>query len=89
LRSILDFVAAEARDLHRGLSAADQRKLDEYLSGLRELEHRIAGFDGPPPQVPDRDLPARPTAAACSITRWWSTRAVSRTVIATTTTTCR
>ncbi len=62
-RSILDFVAAEARDLHRGLSAADRRKLDEYLTGLRELEHRIAGFDGPPPQVPDRDLPARPPTA--------------------------
>ena len=61
-RSILDFVAAEARELDRGLAAADRRKLDEYLTGLREIEHRIARFDQAPPQVPDRDLPDGPPA---------------------------
>lgn len=62
-RSILDFVAAEARDMHRGLAAADRRKLDEYLTGLREIEHRIAQFDREPPQVPDRALPDGPPSA--------------------------
>ncbi len=62
-RSILDFVAAEAKDMHRGLAAADRRKLDEYLTGLREIEHRIARFDREPPQVPDRALPDGPPTA--------------------------
>ena len=62
-RSILDFVAAEAKDMHRGLAAADRRKLDEYLTGLREIEHRIAQFDREPPKVPDRQLPDGPPAA--------------------------
>ena len=40
-KSILDFVAEDARRLTQTLGAADQRKLDEYLSGVRELEQRI------------------------------------------------
>lgn len=40
-KSILDFVRRDANQLSRKLSAADQRKLDEYLTGLRELEERI------------------------------------------------
>jgi len=59
-RSILDFVAADARDLERRLGGADQRKLDEYLSGVREIERRVAGFDLPVADVPDLDLPDRP-----------------------------
>jgi len=41
-KSILDFVRRDAKKLSRQLSAADRRKLDEYLTGLRELEERIA-----------------------------------------------
>jgi Protein of unknown function (DUF1552) len=41
-KSILDFVDDDARRLHQTLGAADRRKLDEYLSGVRELEQRIA-----------------------------------------------
>lgn len=60
-RSILDFVLEEARSIERGLDAADQRKLDEYLTGLRGVETRIARFDGAsPPEVPDLDLPPGP-----------------------------
>jgi hypothetical protein len=40
-QSILDFVAEDARQLRSKLGAADQRKLDEYFSGVRELEQRI------------------------------------------------
>ena len=40
-KSILDFVAEDAKQLHRRLARADQRKLDEYLNGVREIERRI------------------------------------------------
>jgi hypothetical protein len=41
-RSILDFVAEDARRLRGKLGAADRRKLEEYLSSVREIERRIA-----------------------------------------------
>ena len=40
-KSILDFVNEEAKSLEKGLGAADQRKMDEYLTAVRELELRI------------------------------------------------
>ncbi len=41
-QSVLDFVAEDANALQSNLGANDQRKLDEYLTGVRELELRIA-----------------------------------------------
>jgi Protein of unknown function (DUF1552) len=41
-KSILDFVAEDAKDLRTRLGSTDQRKLDEYLTGVREIETRIA-----------------------------------------------
>jgi Protein of unknown function (DUF1552) len=41
-KSVLDAVLADAGDLRRHISAADQRKLDEYLDSVREVEQRIA-----------------------------------------------
>jgi Protein of unknown function (DUF1552) len=41
-QSVLDFVAEDAKSLQSNLGANDQRKLDEYLTGVRELELRIA-----------------------------------------------
>jgi hypothetical protein len=41
-KSILDFVAEDAGQLRAKLGVTDQRKLDEYLGGIRELELRIA-----------------------------------------------
>jgi hypothetical protein len=40
-RSILDFVAADTKQLEAGLGPGDRRKLDEYLSSIREIEQRI------------------------------------------------
>ena len=40
-RSILDFVLGDAKSMQRKLSAADNRKLDEYLSSVRDIETRI------------------------------------------------
>jgi len=62
-KSILDFVMADAKGVRRGLAAADRRKLDEYLAGLREIERQVTRFDAPPPKVPDRELPDRPPPA--------------------------
>lgn len=41
-KSILDLVGEDARRLQRNVGIADQRKLDEYLTAIRELETRIA-----------------------------------------------
>lgn len=40
--SLLDYVREDARRLHASLGASDRRKLDEYLTAVRELERRIA-----------------------------------------------
>jgi Protein of unknown function (DUF1552) len=41
-RSLLDFVAEDAGRLRPRLGAGDRRKLDEYLTGVREIEQRLA-----------------------------------------------
>jgi hypothetical protein len=40
-KSILDFAMDDARRLQRDLGYTDRRKLDEYLSAVRDLEKRI------------------------------------------------
>jgi Protein of unknown function (DUF1552) len=58
-KSILDFVNEDAKGLTKTLGSGDQRKLDEYLSCVREIEHRIEKArqiaSGPPPKT---DMPA-------------------------------
>jgi len=41
-RSVLDFVTDDTRKLEADLGPADRRKLDEYLSSIREIERQIA-----------------------------------------------
>ena len=58
--SILDFVQNASADLQKQLSGRDQDKLDEYLTGVREIEQRIQGVEqanANRPQ-PDMDAPA-------------------------------
>ncbi len=63
-RSILDFVMEDARSLGRGLGHSDQQKLDEYMSGVRDIERRIEKAEsfGPPPdpgvEAPEAGVPA-------------------------------
>jgi hypothetical protein len=47
-KSLLDAVLTDATDLRRQISTADQRKLDEYLDSVRDVESRIdrAGRQG-------------------------------------------
>jgi hypothetical protein len=41
----LDFALEDANRLHRALPVVDQRKLDEYLYSVRDVEKRVAGAD--------------------------------------------
>ena len=54
-RSILDFITQDARDMERRLDSADRAKLDQYLTGVRELEARLQRVetlgDAPCPRV--------------------------------------
>jgi hypothetical protein len=47
-KSVLDAVMADASDLRRRISVGDQRKMDEYLESVRDVEQRItrAGREG-------------------------------------------
>ena len=40
-KSVLDAVLSDAQDLRRNISRDDQRKLDEYLESVRDVEKRI------------------------------------------------
>lgn len=40
-QSVLDAVLSDATDLRRQISTSDQRKLDEYLDSVRDVEQRI------------------------------------------------
>ncbi len=61
-KSVLDFVAEDAESLRNQLGAGDRRKLDEYLSGVRELEMRLAkvetaNAEAPPDLARPRGIP--------------------------------
>lgn len=62
-RSILDFVMEDTHRLQRRLGYTDRRKLDEYLTAVRELEQRIDQSE-----VVARELPdvTRPTGIPAS-----------------------
>ncbi|MBI1347002.1 DUF1552 domain-containing protein [bacterium] len=59
-RSILDAVNAEANSLQRRLGAADKRKLDEYLSSVRQTEKQVERLqdwiDRPKAEVAEKGL---------------------------------
>jgi hypothetical protein len=44
-RSVLDFVMDDARNMQRRLGVADTRKLDQYFTGVRDIETRIANAE--------------------------------------------
>ncbi len=53
-RSVLDAVRQDANKLKKGLGSADQRRLDEHLGSIREVERAIASL---PPQYYRVDAP--------------------------------
>jgi len=57
-RSILDFVMEDAQQLNKQLGRNDQLKLDEYMTGVREIERRIEKAERfGLPEAPDVAVP--------------------------------
>ncbi|MCA9217575.1 MAG: DUF1552 domain-containing protein [Planctomycetales bacterium] len=56
-KSILDMVAEDAALLRKRLGKTDRRKLDEYLTSVRELEQRIDREATTADEVPDYQVP--------------------------------
>mgnify|MGYP006270500457 FL=1 len=54
-RSLLDFVREQSRQLNQSLSKSDQRRMDEYLTSVRDLEQRLESSESwehkPKPKV--------------------------------------
>lgn len=83
--SVLDAVADDARRLQQRAGASDRQKLDQYLTGVRDVERRIESMDAGVCDVPGRpesglDLPERALAmndlmamaVQCDLTRFVS-----------------
>ncbi|QDT02014.1 hypothetical protein K227x_03850 [Rubripirellula lacrimiformis] len=56
-KSVLDFISDDARSLQSKLGGNDKHKLEEYLSGVREVERRIQRSDDEPKLSVDVDYP--------------------------------
>jgi hypothetical protein len=56
-RSMLDIASESTRSLEAGLGAADRRKMDEYLTSVRELEQRMAAVEADP-RIPAIEKPS-------------------------------
>lgn len=66
-RSILDAVAGQTKDLQRNLGERDRSRLDQYLSSVRDLEHRLQeskGWERKPKPVVSVPAPVDPTSPA-------------------------
>jgi hypothetical protein len=73
-KSVLDAVLADASDLRKQISTTDQRKLDEYLDSVRDVEQRIANagkqgeLQGWRPTLDKPDMPRPPDGIPQNIT---------------------
>lgn len=65
--SVLDSVMEDAKDLNRQLGGGDRKKLDQYLSGVRELEKRIARVEPLSASVLPDDV-SRPAGVPANLT---------------------
>jgi hypothetical protein len=67
-RSILDWVTAEVGRIAGGLGAADRRRLDQYLTEIREIERRIQRVESYNASGEPRELPGAPMGVPDSYT---------------------
>jgi hypothetical protein len=58
--SILDYITGRVADLKRELSAADRRRMDQYLDNIREIERRIQRVEARNTSGEERELPNAP-----------------------------
>lgn len=56
-KSLLDFAMDDAKRLQSRLGTTDTRKLDEYLTAVREIEQRVERAEKFPAKVPDGVTP--------------------------------
>lgn len=56
-RSILDYVLEESRSLRNAVGPSDQRKLDEYLTSIRQIEEQMLRAEAEDFVDPDMDKP--------------------------------
>src|SRR5437763_3958109 len=66
-RSILDVVSEQAKDLQRNVGARDRARLDQYYSGVRDLEHRLQesrGWAHKPKPTVEASPPTDPASPA-------------------------
>jgi len=59
-RSILDWVTSEVTRISKGLGADDRRRLDQYLTEIREIERRIQRVEATNASGEPRELPGAP-----------------------------
>ncbi|HEX9367627.1 MAG TPA: DUF1552 domain-containing protein, partial [Vicinamibacterales bacterium] len=59
-RSILDWITGEVSRIAKGLGADDRRRLDQYLTDIREIERRIQRVESYNASGEPRDLPGAP-----------------------------
>lgn len=52
-KSILDYISKEAKSLNKRLGKTDRIKLDEYFTGVREIERRIKFIENGVSDIPD------------------------------------
>lgn len=65
-QSVMDTVADQTRRLQRNLGARDKQRLDQYLTGVRDLEQRLvhmAAWEQKPKPVVSEQAPVDPTDA--------------------------
>jgi len=70
--SIMDSVAGHAASLKSSLGATDQARLDQYVTGVRELERRMVlaqGWERKPKPVTDETEPVDPNGSAAYMQR--------------------
>jgi hypothetical protein len=58
--SILDWVTGEVARMSKGLGPDDRRRLDQYLTDIREIERRIQRVEASNASGEPRDLPGAP-----------------------------
>lgn len=60
-KSILDWIGNRASDLKRQLGPADQRRMDHYLTNVREIERRIQQIENRANSGEQGDIPDAPS----------------------------
>ena len=62
-RSVLDAVMEDISSLNNRLGASDRARLDQHLTGIRELETRLARLEDDPPNLESCSRAAEPTSS--------------------------